>query len=141
MEFSFGDNENDLHLSLRALFMTSGTPSAEEIAQHCAALPGLRTAIVIAPGSVIHGNPESSDDEVRDFNTHAPRAHEYLTGLAQSMGFENKGSFTRRSTAVIRTFFIERHVCLAVLHGDEGFQPGVREKLILTARSLADLLA
>ena len=123
------------------MFMTAGTPTPGEIALHCSTLPGLRTCIVISPGGVIHGSPDSLDEEVRDFNNHAPRAHEYLTGLAQSMGFESQGSFTLRSTSVIRTFFIERHLCLAVLHTEEGFLPGVREKLILTARSLADMLS
>jgi hypothetical protein len=140
MEFSFGKDESTHDLMLRALFNTEAVPTADELAQHCAALPGLRTCIVVSRTGAILGTPDAADEEVHDFNTHAPKAHEYLTGLAQSMGFGDQGSFTLRSPAVVRTFFIERHLCLAVLHGEEVFQPGVREKLILTARALAEML-
>lgn len=140
MEFSFGKDESTHELLLRALFHTGTEPTPDELARQCAALPGLRTCIVVSRTGSILGSPEATDEEVRDFNTHAPKAHEYLTGLAQSMGFGDQGSFTLRSPTVVRTFFIERHLCLAVLHGEEGFQPGVREKLILTARALAEMI-
>jgi hypothetical protein len=56
------------------------------------------------------------------------------------MGFEGNGSFTLRSAAAMRTFFIERGLCLAVLHTRAAFPPGVRDKLLLTARLLADIV-
>jgi hypothetical protein len=39
------------------------------------------------------------------------------------------------------SFFAVGDVCLAVLHAEPTFRPGVREKLTLVVRSLAEMLA
>jgi hypothetical protein len=140
MEFNFGDTGNVSKSTLRALFMTDADLSTEEVVEQCGGLPGLRACLVITSGGVVSSGINSSCDEVTNFTSQAPRAHEYLAGLAQSMGMEGAGSFTLRSAATVRTFFIERGLCLAVLHGQDRFEPGVRDKLMLTARTLADLL-
>lgn len=139
-DISFNQVEDLSQLVLRALFMTDATLRRQEIVDRCAAFPGLRACLIIASQGVTHSGHDGASEDVRQFCTNAPRAHEYLTGLAQSMGIEGQGTFTLRSGSTIRTFFIDHGVCLAVLHAQAAFPPGVREKLILVARSLADVM-
>ena len=120
--------------------MTDDDLSTQEIINQCGSLPGLRACLVITPEGVISSGQNSANEEIEHFIANAPRSHEYLSGLAQSIGIEGAGSFTLRSGTTVRTFFIERGLCLAVLHGQPGFEPGVRDKLVVTLRSLADLL-
>jgi hypothetical protein len=140
VEFNFGDTGDLTKCTLRALFATDDDLSAQEIVNLCGELPGLRACLVIAPDGVTSSGQDSSDEEIGHFTANAPRSHEFLTGLAQSMGIEDQGSFTLRSGTTVRTFFIDRGLCLAVLHAQAAFEPGVRDKLIVTLRSLADLL-
>ncbi len=140
IEFNFGESGDPVRTTLRALFMTDEDLSTEEIVNRCGELSGLQACLIISSGGVVSSGKDSSCEEVANFTANAPRSYEYLTGLAQSMGIEGQGSFTLRTGATVRTFFIERGLCLAVLHGQAGFEPGVRDKLILTARSLADLI-
>ena len=120
--------------------MTDEDLTPHEIVNRCAQLPGVGSCLAIAPAGVITSGHDSASGEVSHFAANAPRAHEYLTGLAESMGLEGNGSFTLRSATAVRTFFIERGICLAVLHGKTAFAPGVRDKLVLTARLLADIV-
>jgi hypothetical protein len=140
IEFNFGESGDPVKATLRALFMTDEDLSTEETVNRCGELPGLRACLIISSGGVVSSGKDSSCEEIGHFTSNAPRSYEYLTGLAQSMGIEGQGSFTLRTGATVRTFFIERGLCLAVLHGQAGFEPGVRDKLILTARCLADLM-
>ncbi len=75
-------------------------------------------------------------EEVRGFSAAAPQSYRYLKGLAESLGMADQGTFTLRADKSIRSFFLEPGVCLAVLHSEPGFRPGVREKLILVTREL-----
>jgi hypothetical protein len=140
VEFNFGEALDLPRVTLRALFMTDEDLTPNEIVDRCAQLDGVRSCLAIATSGVISSGHDSASEEVSHFVSNAPRAHEYLTGLAESMGFAGNGSFTLRSAAALRTFFIENGICLAVLHGRAAFAPGVRDRLILTARLLADIV-
>jgi hypothetical protein len=139
VEFNFGNVVNDTQLVLHALFMSDQDLTPHEIVDLCSQLPGIRSSLAIIAGNVISSGHGSGSEEVRHFTANAARSHESLTSLAESMNISGDGSFTLRSGTSVRTFFIERGVCLAVLHETPAFAPGVRDKLILTARSLADL--
>ncbi len=140
IEFRFGEAIDYNQTLLRGFFSSANDLTPHEIVDHCAQLPGLRSCLAIMSGSSIASGHGSGSDDVAHFTANAPRAFEYLTGLAESMNFEGNGSFTLRAGATVRTFIIESGVCLAVLHEKSAFAPGVREKLILTARALADMM-
>jgi len=140
VEFNFGESIDYTRTLLCAFFSVSGDLTPLQIVDHCARIPGLRSCLAIVSGKVIASDHGPAREEVAHFTANAPRAFEFLTGLAQSMGFEGNGSFTLRAGAGERTFFIESGICLAVLHDQSGFAPGVREKLILTARALAEMM-
>ena len=140
IEFRFGEAIDYNQTLLRGFFSSANDLTPHEIVDHCAQLPGLRSCLAIMSGSAIASGHGSGSDDVAHFTANAPRAFEYLTGLAESMNFEGNGSFTLRAGSTVRTFIIESGVCLAVLHEKSAFAPGVREKLILTARALADMM-
>ena len=48
--------------------------------------------------------------------------------------------FTLRTAKGVVSFFAVGDICLATLHAEPNFQPGVREKLVLVSRSLAEML-
>jgi hypothetical protein len=139
IEFNFGESPDIPRLTLRALLLTDDDPTPDEIVAHSAGLEGVAASIAILPSGVVSASCDAESGDVGRFVANAPRAYEYLTGLAESMGIEGSGSFTLRSGSGIRTFFIERGICLAVLHGASPFGPGVRDRLVLTARLLADI--
>ena len=140
IEFRFGEAIDYNQTLLRGFFSSANDLTPHEIVDHCAQLPGLRSCLAIVAGNAIASGHGSGSDDVAHFTANAPRAFEYLTGLAESMNFEGNGSFTLRAGSTVRTFIIESGVCLAVLHEKSAFAPGVREKLILTARALADMM-
>ena len=139
LEFNFGEPVDLTQVTLRALYLTDGDLTPHQVVDCCSQLPGIRSCLVIVSGNVISSGHDSGSEEVQHFTANAPKSHEYLAGLAGSMGIEGDGSFTLRSGTSVRTFFIARGLCLAVLHARSGFAPGVRDKLLLTARCLADL--
>ena len=139
IEFNFGENPDMARVLMRAIFDTDQDLTAHQIVDHIAQLPGLRSAVAIINGGIIASGHDSGSEEVMQFTSSAPKSCEYLGGLAESMGYGSSGSFTLRAGAGVRTFFIENGQCLAVLHGQAAFAPGVREKLLLTARTLSEL--
>jgi hypothetical protein len=139
IEFNFGETPDLARVTLRALYDTDQDLSVQEIVDRMAHLPGLRAAVVIINGRTIASDAGSSGDEVRQFTASAPKSGEYLSGLAESMGYGTSGTFTLRAGRGVRTFFIEGGNCLAVLHDESAFAPGVRDKLLLTARTLAEI--
>jgi len=140
VEFNFGETVDFNQTLLRAFFAAAGDLTPHQIVDHLAQLPGLRSCLAIVEGNVISSGHDSGSEDVAHFTANAPRAVEYLTGLAGSMNCEGNGSITLRAGTTVRTFFMEAGICLAVLHEKPGFACGVREKLILTARALADLM-
>ena len=140
VEFNFGESIDYTQTLLRAFFFVTGDLTPHQIVDHCSQIPGLRSCLAIVSGNVIASGHDSTSEDISRFTANAPRAFEFLTGLAESMSFEGNGSFTLRAGASERTFFIESGICLAVLHEKPGFAPGVREKLILTARALAEMM-
>ena len=139
IEFNFGETPDMVRVTLRALFDSENDLTLHEIVERLAKLPGLRSAIAITGGGLISSGHDSGHEEVVQFRNSAAKSHEYLAGLAESMGYGGSGSFTLRAGSSVRTFFIENGNCLAVLHANSTFAPGVREKLIITSRLLRDI--
>lgn len=139
LEFNFGEVPDMARVTLRAIYDTDQDLTTHEIVDRIAQLPGLRSAIAIIGGGVIASGHDSGSEEVAQFINSAAKSCEYLAGLAESMGYGSSGSFTLRAGHGVRTFFIENGHCLAVLHAKSSFAPGVRDKLLLTARTLGDI--
>jgi hypothetical protein len=140
IEFNFGETPDMARVIMRAIFDTDQDLTQQEIVDHIARLPGLKSALAIINGSVIASSPGSDSDEITQFTASAPKSCEYLGGLAESMGYGSSGSFTLRAGTGVRTIFLEKGHCLAVLHATSAFAPGVRDKLLVTARTLGDLV-
>jgi len=136
IEFNFGETPDFARVTLRAIYDTDQDLTTQEIVDRMAKLPGLRAAVSIIKGNTVASSPESGGEDAAQFTASARKSCEYLSGLAESMGYGGSGTFTLRAGAGVRTFFIEGGNCLAVLHGDTAFSPGVRDKLLLTARTL-----
>jgi len=126
-------------VTIRALFDSDQDLTLHEIVDRVAQLPGLRSAVAIFNGSFIASGHDSGSPDVAQFTASAPKSCEYLSGLAESMGYGSSGSFTLRAGTGLRTFFIENGRCLAVLHASTAFAPGVRDKLLLTVRTFGEL--
>lgn len=139
IEFNFGETPDMTLVTLRAIFDTDDDLTTHQIVDRLAQLPGIRSAVGIINGGVIASGHASGSEEVARFIASAPKNCEYLTGLAESMGYGRSGSFTMRAGAGVRTIIIENGNCLAVLHDKSGFGPGVRDKLLLTVRLLGEL--
>jgi hypothetical protein len=141
-EFSFGGGMDDLvQLALRALFLTAEPLTPPLIAEKCAAFPGLSACLIVRNDGTRYSASSQSGGEIAHFNDTAHRSIESLRMLAGSLDQEPRGVFTLPAGGGARTVFLERTVSLAVLHSGSHaeFQPGVREKLALTVRALADM--
>ncbi len=136
-DLSFGIVEDMTQLALRALFMTERSLTPQEIIEQCAQFPGLGGAVFLDGRSAVGASRIPSNPEIAALVASAPETYNSLTHLASAMGVAHTGSFTMRTDRALRSFFIERGVCLAVLHDQPNFQPGVREKLILVSRALS----
>jgi hypothetical protein len=139
--FSFGGGGMDdlVQLALRALFLTAEPLTPALIAEKCATFPGLSACLILKADGTKHAGSSQSGGDVGHFNDTAHRSIESLRMLAESLGQEARGVFTLNSGGGTRTIFLDRTVSVAVLHTSADFQPGVREKLTLVVRALADM--
>ncbi len=140
IEFNFGETPDLARVTLRAIFDTDEDLAIEGVVDRLAKLPGVRAAVAIINGRTVAGHGEGGEEHSQ-FSSTAAKSCEYLSGLAESMGCGTSGSFTLRAGKGVRTFFLEAGNCLAVLHGESAFAPGVRDKLLLTARLLQEIAA
>ena len=119
--------------------MTEESLDAGQILTRCAALPGIQAAILMNGSTTRSALDGAGNEEAHTFASTAPQTYSSITTLAESMGMPQHGNFTIRSNKSVRSFFVEKGICLAVLHEQAVFQPGVRERLILIARALSSM--
>lgn len=135
-DLQFGHQERPELLALRHLLNSAPGMSPDQMLQKVAALPGLSAALLISKqGQQNSGNAPAA------FFDKAPQSHQSLQMLAESMSLPAEGCFTLRADQMVRTFFLDGSVCLAVLHSEPNFTPGIRDKLILVTREVAKLCA
>ena len=139
-DLGFGYHSDLSQMMLRAVYGTDRRLTPSDVVNLAGALPGLAGCVLLAGDHTLasenlHGTPAEA------FPATARRTLDSLTCLAETLGFGDAGNFTLRSDHGVRTFFLERGVCLAVFHEQPSFLPGVREKLILTARELGAMSA
>lgn len=120
----------------QAALMTDDELDAKKISQLIARLPGLTACLIAAPsglttaGEIPPGfNPGEIREIARDlFQTAARNAARLGTIAPRAVTLHGEPPIS---------LFLERGVCLAVLHTDRGFLPGVREKLLILAEQVA----
>jgi hypothetical protein len=142
-DLSFGYVDHPIQLSLRAVFSTGQLLSTQDVVDHASRLEGLRACLVQAPGTSLcsHSSPQENED-VRHFRERAAVLFEKTASLVRELDpTALEQSFTLRTAKGVVSFFAVGDVCLAVLHAEPTFRPGVREKLTLVVRSLAEMLA
>jgi hypothetical protein len=140
-DLSFGYREDIKQIALRAIFNTENTLAPQEVVDLSSRFEGIRACLVITDLGVTHSGRAENSEEVRNFSINSVEAYRNLTALAASLGMNQQGTFTLRSDQAVRSFFLEKGICLAVLHSEPAFRPGVRERLILVAQELSQMLA
>jgi hypothetical protein len=142
-DLSFGYIDNTSQLALRAVFATDRTLDPQEVVTLVASLDGLAAGLLLGPGTRLHSAPRAEDTEdVRQFHQRAASLYEKTVSLVRELEPEaREHTFTLRTAKGVVSFFAIDDVCLAVLHAEPSFRPGVREKLTLVTRSLTGILA
>lgn len=138
-DLQFGYQERPEMMAVRYLLESPTDLNFGQIAERLAQLNGLCASVIISPAGQENGGSNDGNSDV--FFSKATKSHQSLIALAESIGMPPHGAFTLRADQMVRTFFIEGDICIAVLHSESTFAPGVRDKLILLTRELAKLHA
>jgi hypothetical protein len=129
------DDDELRDLELRAIFSTSESFTFSMVARRVVALPGINSCSLSAPGKLI----QASRREETRLGNEARDMVATLRSLAKLTGLPEARTFTLQTDRGIVSLFLEGDCCVTVHHDSAAFPPGVREKLILVARSLAKL--
>jgi len=128
--------EDDLRdLEMRAIFSTSERFNLSMVARKVVALPGINSCSLSTPAKIVHA---SRRDETR-LGNEAREMISTLRSLAKLTGLPEARTFTLQTDRGIVSLFLEGDCCVTVNQETATFQPGVREKLILIARSIGKL--
>jgi hypothetical protein len=129
-------NDDELRdLELRAIFSTSEVFTFSKVARKVVGLPGINSCSLSSPGKLVQASRREENrlgNEARDMVA-------TLRSLAKLTGLPEARTFTLQTDRGIVSLFLEGDCCVTVHHDSNTFQPGVREKLILVARSLVKL--
>ena len=130
------DTDDDLRdLELRAIFSTSESFTLSLVARKVVGLPGINSCSLSTPGKLV----QASRREENRLGNEAREMVATLRSLAKLTGLPEAKTFTLQTDRGIVSLFLEGDCCVTVHHDSGTFQPGVREKLILVARSLVKL--
>lgn len=133
---STSDSDDELRdLELRAIFSTSESFTLSKVARKVVGLPGINSCSLSAPGKLV----QASRREENRLGNEAREMVSTLRSLAKLTGLPEARTFTLQTDRGIVSLFLEGDCCVAVHHDSATFPPGVREKLILVARSLVKL--
>ncbi|MEM7144794.1 MAG: roadblock/LC7 domain-containing protein [Verrucomicrobiota bacterium] len=138
-DFSWGDEESNELLELRAALMTDEVLTSQRVAELASNLPGIGACLILSgEGEVMGGNfPSSVDTE--GFAQMAPQLYANMRDMSTGLGVGNAETFTVHTDRGMVSFFIGENRCLSVLHSSRRMVPGVRERLFLIARELGKL--
>ena len=126
-------------LELRAIFASQEVFTPQKAVERTAGLPGVEGVILFRRrGEVVAALvPEGNG---RPLGQQIPSIYHRVQDLATDLGFAGSEVFTLHTSRGIVSFFGHGESCLAILHGERGFEPGMREKLMLISRGVAALL-
>lgn len=130
-----GSDDELRDLELRAIFSASESFTFSKVARKVVGLPGISSCSLSAPGKLV----QASRREENRLGNEAREMVSTLRSLAKLTGLPEARTFTLQTDRGIVSLFLEGDCCVAVHHDSATFPPGVREKLILVARSLVKL--
>jgi len=122
-------------LELRAIFSTSEAFTLSAVARRVAGLPGIDGCSLSTPGKLV----QVSGSEEGGIGGEAREMVATLSSLTRLTGLPEARNFTIHTDRGLVSLFLEGECCVVVRHAAPAFEPGVREKLILVARSLIHL--
>jgi hypothetical protein len=130
------DDDDELRdLEMRAIFSTSERFNLPMVARKVVARPGINSCSLSTSFKIVHA---SRSDETR-LGNEAREMISTLRSLAKLTGLPEARTFTLQTDRGIVSLFLEGDCCVSVNQESATFQPGVREKLILIARSIGKL--
>jgi hypothetical protein len=140
-DLSFGCIDDPSQLALRALLGTGRTLTAQDVVDAIARFDGLAASLLLGPHTQLHNAASTNDPEdVRHFRERAAALYEKTASLVREIDpGTREHNFTLRTGKGVVSFFAVDDTCLAVLHAEPAFHPGVREKLTLITRSLGEM--
>ena len=115
--------------------MIDGAIDAQAVIRHCSEMPGITECVAVTNDGQLQAS--SAPDGFLAADAAGLAAN--VRALASSLGASDNGPLTLRTGRGLASFFPSGEVCLGVLHGDEGFQAGVQERLALVAGELSSL--
>jgi hypothetical protein len=120
---------------MRAIFSTSERFNLSNVARRVISLPGINSCSLSTPVKIVHA---SRSDETR-LGNEAREMIATLRSLAKLTGLPEARTFTLQTDRGIVSLFLDGDCCVSVNQDSAAFQPGVREKLTLIARSIVKL--
>lgn len=133
-----GDAESDeslRDLEFRAIFSTDETFTLSKVARRVISLPGIQGCALATPTRIV----QASRSEKSRLGDEAKEMIDTIRNLAKLTGLPEARSFTLHTDRGTVSIFLEGDCCLTVNHDSGNFEPGVKEKLILIARSIHKL--
>jgi len=128
-------NDDLFDVELRAIFSTSDRFTLAKLARKVVVLPGIAACAISGAGKVV----QATKSEENQLGADAHDMVDAVRNIAKLTGMDKAKSFTMKTEFGIVSLFLEGDCCLSVNHGEGEFGPGVREKLIVIARSLHKL--
>jgi len=129
------DDDELRDLEMRAIFSTSERFNLSNVARRVISLPGINSCSLSTPVKIVHA---SRSDETR-LGNEAREMIATLRSLAKLTGLPEARTFTLQTDRGIVSLFLDGDCCVSVNQDSAAFQPGVREKLTLIARSIVKL--
>jgi hypothetical protein len=130
------EGDDDLRdLELRAIFSTSERFTLSLVARRVVGLPGINSCSLSTPAKLV----QASRREENRLGSESREMVATLRNLAKLTGLSEARTFTLQTDRGVLSLFLEGEHCVMVQQETATFEPGVREKLILVARSLAKL--
>jgi len=122
-------------LEFRALFSSDESFTLAKVARRIVEMPGIKVCSLATPGRFV----KASTSENESLGDKAKEMSEAIRNLAKLTGLPDARCFTLHSDHGTVSLFVEGDCCLTVNHDETAFGPGVRERLILMARSIHKL--
>ncbi len=119
-------------LELRAVFGIEGSFSHQKVADLIAEMAGIEFCSLSAP----NGSASAGQDDAAITQEGVREMAKNVRQLAEFSGIKDASTFTLQTNQGMVSIFLEGNSCLTVRHSNSIFGPGVRERLILVARSL-----
>lgn len=122
-------------LEMRAIFSSSDSFTLSRVARKIVEMPDMMGCALATPVRLV----QASRSEESRLGDESQETIQSVKNLAKLTGLPDTKSFTLQSDRGIVSLFMEESCCLIVRHNAPEFGPGIREKLILIARTMHKL--